>query len=186
MKYYIIDRKKDDEFTLGVTETKAEAIEIARDEWAHMCYEDKKKNEITVRIYEEDIEDEDCQNFDYSTVEWRLWYAVQMDSEDDWGTGFFDKDKAIEEAERIGAKQVAVIDGDICIDEIMMYDSFRVSAVFEDGTTIDNDMVYKTGDIAVEAELEEAKEWFADKNPTSYLISYYKDDECVISEEREA
>lgn len=25
----------------------------------------------------------------------KLWYALQRDSEDDWGTGTFDKDEAI-------------------------------------------------------------------------------------------
>lgn len=183
MTYYIISRKKDDEFTLGTAGTAEEAIEIARSEWRDMCREDQKKNTIEVRLYEADIEDEDCDNFDYDTVEWRLWYAVQMDTEDDWGTGSFDKDEAIEKAEDIGAKLVAVIDRDLCIEEIWMYDSFRVSAVFSDGTTIDNDMVYGAGDTAVASELQNAKEWFADKDPVSYLISYYRDGECILTEE---
>lgn len=71
MNYYIISRKKDDEFTLGTATTEAEAISIARKEWNHMNAYDQSTNEITVRVYEEDIENEDCTNFDYSTIEWR-------------------------------------------------------------------------------------------------------------------
>lgn len=48
----------------------------------------------------------------------KIWYAVQMDHEDnDWGNGSFDKQEAIREARRIGAKIIAEIDGDVCIDE---------------------------------------------------------------------
>lgn len=48
----------------------------------------------------------------------KIWYAVQMDHEDnDWGNGSFDKQEAIKEARRIGAKIIAEIDGDVCIDE---------------------------------------------------------------------
>lgn len=48
----------------------------------------------------------------------KIWYAVQMDHEDnDWGNGSFDKQEAIKEARRIGAKIIAEIDGDVCVDE---------------------------------------------------------------------
>lgn len=65
----------------------------------------------------------------------------------------------------------------------MKYDSFRVSAVFEDGATIDNDKISATGQDAIEAELEAAREWFGDRKPEYYLISYYNDGECVDTEE---
>ncbi len=61
------------------------------------------------------------------------------------------------------------------------YDSFRVSAIFKDGTNVDNDIVEATGEEAVEAELEVAREWFRefDEEPRYFLISYYKDGEWV-------
>lgn len=64
------------------------------------------------------------------------------------------------------------------------YDSFRVSAVFDDGKTIDNDIIEETGTEAINAELESAKEWFADQSPANYLISYYLDGECIGNEIR--
>ena len=67
----------------------------------------------------------------------------------------------------------------------MTYDSFRVSAIFSSGATIDNDTIYDTEATAVESELADAREWFADMHPIGYLVSYYKDGECVTSEERE-
>ena len=70
MKYYIVDIKGYDEFTLGTAEAKEKAIEIARDEWMTMNDHDRKNSVIEIRLYEDDIEDEDCENFDYNTVEW--------------------------------------------------------------------------------------------------------------------
>lgn len=67
-----------------------------------------------------------------------------------------------------------------------LYDSFRVSAVFEDGASIDNDIISETGRDAIEAELEVAREWFADKDPEYYLVSYYKDGECLYNERKDA
>ena len=69
-KYYVEEIKGDDEFTLGKFDTKEEAIEAARHEWNCMTPFDKKMNIIEVRQYEEDIEDEDCNNFDYDLIEW--------------------------------------------------------------------------------------------------------------------
>lgn len=66
----------------------------------------------------------------------------------------------------------------------MEYDSFRVSAVFEDGSTIDNDIVKGFGNEAVEAELEEAREWFKDRDVSRYMVSYYKDGTCIENEYR--
>lgn len=56
-------------------------------------------------------------------MENRIWYAVQMDSEDDWGTGSFDKDEAIEMM--MGNENytlIAVIENDVCIEEIYKED----------------------------------------------------------------
>lgn len=53
----------------------------------------------------------------------KIWYAVQKDREDEWGTGSRDKDEAVRMAKKMGCKIIAVIeegeDGEaVCIDEI--------------------------------------------------------------------
>lgn len=53
----------------------------------------------------------------------RLWYAVQRDAEDDWGTGSFNKDEAIR---MLMADEdnslIAVIENDVCVEEIWKKD----------------------------------------------------------------
>lgn len=45
------------------------------------------------------------------------WYAIQMDEDDnDWGTGSFDKDEAIEMARERGYKYIATIEGEWDVD----------------------------------------------------------------------
>lgn len=65
-------------------------------------------------------------------------------------------------------------------------DSFRVSAVWEDGTTVDNDIVYEVDEDAVKAELEVAREWFADRSPSEYMISYYFEGDVIGADMIEA
>lgn len=54
--------------------------------------------------------------------EMKLWYAVQRDSEDDWGTGSYDKDEAIAMCKEMDCPQIAVIEESthdaICVDII--------------------------------------------------------------------
>ena len=54
----------------------------------------------------------------------KLWYALQHDNNDDWGTGFFDKEKAIEELKNNDYYNlIAVIENDTeCIEEIYKSD----------------------------------------------------------------
>jgi len=47
-----------------------------------------------------------------------LWYAVQTDREDDWGTGSYDYNEAVKMLKRQGRGLIAVIDGDVCVNEI--------------------------------------------------------------------
>lgn len=72
MKYYVmrISNKKgfEDEFTVLVTEDKEKAIKEARDE-QYIEARDNNGNTIEIRVYDEDIEDEDCTCFDYNTIE---------------------------------------------------------------------------------------------------------------------
>lgn len=54
------------------------------------------------------------------------WYAIERDAEDnDWGTGSYDYNEAVEMAKRSGCDRIAVIDdGDdpICVNVIMEED----------------------------------------------------------------
>ena len=56
----------------------------------------------------------------------RYWYAVQKNSEDnDWGTGSYDYDKAVEMAHTYSCEIIAVIDEEsgnepMCVDEIFV------------------------------------------------------------------
>ncbi len=54
------------------------------------------------------------------TNEKNLWYALQRDCEDDWGTGTFNREEAIRRLkESDGYYQlIAVIDNDVCVEEI--------------------------------------------------------------------
>lgn len=53
-----------------MTEDREKAIAEARDHWASLTAHDKKRSRVEIRVYAEDIEDEDCTCFDYDTVEW--------------------------------------------------------------------------------------------------------------------
>lgn len=47
------------------------------------------------------------------------WYAVQSDMDDnDWGTGSYDFDKAKEMLKQYPEGRIAVIDHNICVEEI--------------------------------------------------------------------
>lgn len=122
----------------------------------------------------------------------KIWYAVMMDKEDtDWGTGSHDLDEAMDMARRMGAERIAVIEDSadpICVDEIEVTyaDSFRASAVWDDGTTVDNDIIYGVSAEAIKAELEVAREWFADRSPSEYMISYYFEGEVIGADMVEA
>lgn len=145
MKYYIEEiHKSGDEFRLGCTEDRNEAIGMARSEWNHLSANDKKNNKIEVRIYVEDIEDENCDCFDYSTINWRPTPTI-LDIPD--------------------------------VD----FDEWRISAVWSDGTTVDNDLHRRTETVFddINDELAESEEWFWEKDPAGFLVSFYEDREWV-------
>lgn len=62
----------------------------------------------------------------------KYWFAVEMNEEDnDWGTGSFDWNEAVEMAHRMGAYKIATIDGGydaggnettepVCIEETLV------------------------------------------------------------------
>lgn len=48
-----------------------------------------------------------------------IWYAVQRNTEDDWGTGSLDKNEALEMLNSNEDYQlIAVIENGVCIEEI--------------------------------------------------------------------
>lgn len=68
-KYYVTLIKGDDEFHLISTEVKEEAIARAKDELYYIERDKRKSEEVEIRVYVQDIETEDCDCFDYDTVE---------------------------------------------------------------------------------------------------------------------
>ena len=67
--YYVIDVKENgDEFTVLVTKDEAIAISEARNQ-DYINKRDGNKGHVEIRVYVEDIEDEDCLCFDHDTVE---------------------------------------------------------------------------------------------------------------------
>lgn len=67
--YYVVECKGD-EFDCGKFGDPKEAIKQARSEWNRLTESEKKSTKIEVRLYEDDIESEDCTNFDYDVIEW--------------------------------------------------------------------------------------------------------------------
>lgn len=69
--YYVIDVKENgDEFTVLVTEDEAIAISEARNQ-DYINKRDGNKGHVEIRVYVEDIEDEDCFCFDHNTIEFQ-------------------------------------------------------------------------------------------------------------------
>lgn len=56
----------------------------------------------------------------------KYWYAIKIDAEDnDWGTGSYEYDEAVEMAKRENAYSIAVIEegnDPICVEEILAED----------------------------------------------------------------
>lgn len=70
-KYYVVEFIiGGDEWNCGSFESLEKAIKQARSEWDRLTRQEKKNHNIEVRQYEEDIESEDCTNFDYNDFEW--------------------------------------------------------------------------------------------------------------------
>lgn len=94
-EYYVIDNKGCDEFTCGKYAELSDAIKAARTEWDKLTANEKKTHDIEVRQYAEDIENEDCSNFEYDCFNWG--YIIR-DSE---AGNEIEKVKTIKEAEDI-------------------------------------------------------------------------------------
>ena len=95
-EYYVVavNTKSGDEWNILKTNDKEEAIKTAKKE-DFVNRRDGNGNTIEIRIYEEDIESEDCECFDYDTLDFKIdlldfiWEAeegngVQNDSEQVW------------------------------------------------------------------------------------------------------
>lgn len=80
--YYVVAIGKNDEWDCGKFESKEEAIKEARLQYDRLTSKEKKEQTIEIRDYVADVEAEDCDNFDYDTVDWG--YIV------DWGNSLKD------------------------------------------------------------------------------------------------
>lgn len=70
-KFYVTltSSRNDDEFVVLTTTSEAEAVERAQDEQYYIERDNRKGDRVEIRVYREDIEDEDCECFDYDLVE---------------------------------------------------------------------------------------------------------------------
>ena len=95
-EYYVVavNTKSGDEWNILKTNDKEEAIKTAKKE-DFVNRRDGNGNTIEIRIYEEDIESEDCECFDYDTLDFKIdlldfireaeeGNGVQNDSEQVW------------------------------------------------------------------------------------------------------
>lgn len=71
VKYYVTEVKPAGEVQILVTENKIEAIKAAGERWNSLSVFERKTSTIEIRIYDEDIDAEDCTCFDYDTIPWR-------------------------------------------------------------------------------------------------------------------
>lgn len=69
-KYYVVESRKGDEWILDKTESLSDAIKFARFEWGNLTRKERGNTTVEIRQYEDDIENEDCTNFDYDTFDW--------------------------------------------------------------------------------------------------------------------
>ena len=95
-EYYVVavNTKSGDEWNILKTNDKEEAIKTAKKE-DFVNRRDGNGNTIEIRMYEEDIESEDCECFDYDTLDFKIdlldfireaeeGNGVQNDSEQVW------------------------------------------------------------------------------------------------------
>ena len=95
-EYYVVavNTKSGDEWNILKTNEKEEAIKTAKKE-DFVNRRDGNGNTIEIRMYEEDIESEDCECFDYDTLDFKIdlldfireaeeGNGVQNDSEQVW------------------------------------------------------------------------------------------------------
>lgn len=126
MKYYYICEIRDyDEFVIGTSDDIFEAMKMARDAWDSLSPIEREHRDIQIRHYLHDIEDEDCECFDFDVVPeaWYWWFAVCRDDEDcDHGYGSFDWYEAYSMAADMYANnpdtQIVTVDyrDDYCVD----------------------------------------------------------------------
>lgn len=88
---------------------------------------EKDPEELKAQLIEEEDEE----------MEKKLWYAVQRDRDDDWGTGCYDleeaKHMAREQADDYPDTLIAVIDGSECVEEITDFGKTVFSGYDPDG-----------------------------------------------------
>lgn len=71
MKFYVVALVRDDEFTDGIFDTIREAIQCADKAWNHLTPQERKKQEIEVRCYAQDVDEEDAYDVGYDTIDWQ-------------------------------------------------------------------------------------------------------------------
>lgn len=99
------------------TRSDAESLDISN---VYDMTADTMRNEYPDRVFTFDPDATELEAVEPLPV---LWYAVQADSSDDWGTGSFNREKAVEMAKQWGYPLIAVVEmgaDPVCIDEIRL------------------------------------------------------------------
>lgn len=71
-KFYVIECGSGSEYEIAKCDKMVDAIREARGYFDHLSDYDKRSAVIQVRDYDDDIENEDCDNFDYDLIDWGL------------------------------------------------------------------------------------------------------------------
>lgn len=110
-----IDLDNDEISTKGI-QCNDDMIDAIRELIAYLCPAEETS--------EEESSEENAEETSEETNQKNLWYAIQRDREDDWGTGTYDRDEAIRRLKESDGYYtlIAVIDKDLCIGEITMAD----------------------------------------------------------------
>ena len=138
-KWYLIDdclASKGQVFETALDcDSQEKAFDLATREWEALSAHDQRARD-DFYIGFADVDDDGCADYNTMTnvisikeVESpmkKLWYAVQQDPSDDWSTGSYDRDEAVQMARAQLADYpdtlIAVIDNStgnpVCIDEI--------------------------------------------------------------------
>jgi hypothetical protein len=64
-KFYVVAIGQHDEWDCGSFESYKKAVDTATEEWEHRT---PNILEVEIRLYVNDIEEEDCPNFDFNTI----------------------------------------------------------------------------------------------------------------------
>lgn len=115
MKFYVVALVRGDEFTEGIFDTIREAIQCADKAWNHLTPQERKKQEIEVRCYAKDPEEDD--DVCYDTIDWQN--ADDTKFYMDINTGVFWTAEEVEELYERNKDEMSYDDFDAYLEEAL-------------------------------------------------------------------